>query len=159
MPNKGVLTVAYKRDVQLDEGYYLTRHAEIIERVLVPLGLERTEVRKIPPPADSPAPPYQFIWSGYFPSVQALQEVLQTRPAGRSWVTFRTTTRAHPTSSSERSSGKRISPPGGAHHQNCRSPGRFTRRRTRPMCAEGSRTIRVDRLACGRGPRYGVGVR
>ena len=57
MPNKGVLTVAYKRDVQLDEGYYLTRHAEIIERVLVPLGLERTEMRKIPAAADSPAPP------------------------------------------------------------------------------------------------------
>jgi hypothetical protein len=32
MPNKGVLTVGYKRDVPLDEGYYSTRHAEIIER-------------------------------------------------------------------------------------------------------------------------------
>jgi hypothetical protein len=36
MPNKGVLTVGYKRD----EGYYSTRHAEIIERVWGPLGLE-----------------------------------------------------------------------------------------------------------------------
>ena len=82
MPNKGVLTVAYKSDVQLDEGYYLTRHAEIIERVLGPLGLERTEVRKIPAAADSPAPPYQIIWSGYFSSVQALQDVLQNPAIG-----------------------------------------------------------------------------
>jgi hypothetical protein len=49
---------------------------------LVPLGLERTEVRKIHAAADSPAPRYQFIWSGYFPSVQALQEVLQNPASG-----------------------------------------------------------------------------
>jgi uncharacterized protein (TIGR02118 family) len=77
MPNKGVMTVAYKWDVELDEDYYLTRHAETIERVWGPLGLERTEVRKIPAAADGSAPPYQIIWSGYFPSLQALQDVLQ----------------------------------------------------------------------------------
>jgi len=72
-----VLTVAYKRDVPLVEGYYLTSHAETIKRVWGPLGLERTEVRKIPAAADGPEPPYQIIWSGYFPSVQAVQDVLQ----------------------------------------------------------------------------------
>ena len=77
MPNKGVLTVGYKRDVPLDEGYYRTRHAEIIERVWGPLGLEMTEVRKLAAAPDSSPPPYQIIWSGYFPSVQALQAVLQ----------------------------------------------------------------------------------
>jgi hypothetical protein len=33
MPNKGVMTVAYKWDVPLDEDYYFTSHAETIERV------------------------------------------------------------------------------------------------------------------------------
>ena len=82
MPNKGVLTVGYKRDVPLDEGYYRTRHAEIIERVWGPLGLERTEVRKLAVSSDSSAPPYQIIWSGYCPSVQALQSVLQDPATG-----------------------------------------------------------------------------
>ena len=57
MPNKGVMTVAYKWDVPLDEGYYITRHADIVERVLGPLGLERTEVRKFAAAADGSAPP------------------------------------------------------------------------------------------------------
>ena len=70
------------RSVELDEGYYLTRHAEIIKRVWGPLGLERTEVHKLDTSADSPASPYQIIWSGYFPSVQALQEALQNPASG-----------------------------------------------------------------------------
>jgi hypothetical protein len=52
-----VLTVAYKWDVPLDEGYYITRHADIVERVLGPLGLERTEVCKFAAAADGSAPP------------------------------------------------------------------------------------------------------
>jgi hypothetical protein len=43
--------------VPLDEGYYITRHADIVERVLGPLGLERTEVRKFAAAADGSAPP------------------------------------------------------------------------------------------------------
>jgi hypothetical protein len=82
VPTKGVLTVAYKQDVQLDEGYYLTRHAETIERVWGPLGLERTEVHKLATAADIPASPYQIIWSGYFASVQAVQDVLQYPASG-----------------------------------------------------------------------------
>jgi uncharacterized protein (TIGR02118 family) len=68
--------------VPLDEGYYRTRHAEIIERAWGPLGLERTEVRKLGAAPDSSAPPYRIIWSGYFPSVQALQAVLQDPASG-----------------------------------------------------------------------------
>jgi uncharacterized protein (TIGR02118 family) len=82
MPNKGVLTVGYKRDVPLDESYYGTRHAEIIERVWGPLGLEGTEVRKLAATVDGSTPPYQIIWSGYFPSVQALQTVLENPASG-----------------------------------------------------------------------------
>jgi uncharacterized protein (TIGR02118 family) len=77
MPNKGVLTVCYRHGVPFDEGYYTTRHAAIFERFWGPLGLERTEIRKIAVAADGSTPPYQIIWSGYFPSLPALQAVLQ----------------------------------------------------------------------------------
>jgi hypothetical protein len=50
--DKGVLTAAYKRDVPFDEGYYFTRHAEIIERVWGPIGLEHHVQRLRAPLAD-----------------------------------------------------------------------------------------------------------
>jgi hypothetical protein len=46
------------------------------------LGLERTEVRKLAAAADGSTPPYQIIWSGHFPSVQALQTVLENPGSG-----------------------------------------------------------------------------
>jgi hypothetical protein len=52
------------------------------ERVWGPLGLEWTEVRKLAAAADGSTPPYQIIWSGYFPSVQALQTVLENPASG-----------------------------------------------------------------------------
>ena len=77
MPKLGVLTVCYKRDVPLDEAYYLQKHAAILRRVWGPLGLERMEVRKLAAAADGSPPPYQVIWSGYFPSLEAVRAVLQ----------------------------------------------------------------------------------
>ena len=79
---KGVLTVCYKHGVPFDEGYYTTTHAAILGRVWGPLGLERTEMRKLTAAADGSPPPYQVVWSGYFPSVQAVQAVLQNPASG-----------------------------------------------------------------------------
>jgi uncharacterized protein (TIGR02118 family) len=79
---KGVLTVCYEHGVPLDEGYYGTKHAAIIDRVWRPLGLERTEVRKLTAAADGSVPAYQIIWSGYFSSPEALQAVLQNPASG-----------------------------------------------------------------------------
>jgi uncharacterized protein (TIGR02118 family) len=76
------LTVCYKHGVPLDEGYYTTKHAAILRQVWGPLGLERTEVRKIAAAADGSTPPYQVIWSGYFPSAEAVQAVLQNPASG-----------------------------------------------------------------------------
>jgi hypothetical protein len=82
MPNKGVMTVAYKWDVPLDEGLLQHEARRDHRAVWGPLGLERTEVRKLAAAADGSAPPYQIIWSGYFPSVQALQTVLENPASG-----------------------------------------------------------------------------
>jgi uncharacterized protein (TIGR02118 family) len=82
VPNKGVLTVCYKHGVAFDEAYYLDKHAAIIQRVWGPMGLERTEARKIAAAADGSTPPYQVIWSGYFASLEALQAVLQNPASG-----------------------------------------------------------------------------
>ena len=64
MQTKGVLTVCYEHGVPLDEGYYITKHAGTIDRVWGPLGLERTEVRKLTAAVDGSVPAYQIIWSG-----------------------------------------------------------------------------------------------
>ena len=72
-----VISVCYKHGVRLDEQYYLTTHVALVDRVWGPQGLERTEVRKLTAAADGSAPPYQIIFSAYFPSPEALQAALQ----------------------------------------------------------------------------------
>ena len=72
-----VVSVCYKHGVRLDEQYYLTKHVRLVERVWGPQGLERVEVRKLTATVDGAAPPYQIIFSAYFPSLEALQAALQ----------------------------------------------------------------------------------
>jgi uncharacterized protein (TIGR02118 family) len=72
-----VISVCYKQGVRLDEQYYLTTHVPLVDRVWGPQGLERTEVRKLTAAADGSAPPYQIIFSAYFPSAETLQAALQ----------------------------------------------------------------------------------
>jgi len=72
-----VISVCYKHGVSLDEQYYLTTHVPLVDRVWGPQGLERTEVRKLTAAADGSAPPYQIIFSAYFPSAETLQAALQ----------------------------------------------------------------------------------
>jgi hypothetical protein len=77
----------------------------MVERVWGPLGLQRTEVRKLAAAPDG-SPPYQIIWSGYFPSVQALEAVLQNAASGEVVGDIPNCYQARPTSSSEGCSGK-----------------------------------------------------
>ncbi len=72
-----VISVCYKHGVRLDEQYYLTKHVPLVDRVWGPQGLERTEVRKLTATADGSAPPYQIIFSMYFPSLETFQAALQ----------------------------------------------------------------------------------
>ena len=43
---------------------------------------QKSDVRKLAAAPDGSASPYQIIWSGYFPSVQALQDVMQNPASG-----------------------------------------------------------------------------
>ena len=72
-----VITVCYKHGDRLDEHYYLATHVPLVDRVWGPQGLERTEVRKLTAAADGSVPPYQIIFSMYFPSVETFQTALQ----------------------------------------------------------------------------------
>ena len=72
-----VLSVCYKHGVRMDEQYYLTKHVPLVARVWGAHGLERTEVRKITAAADGTTPPYQIIFSVYFPSLETIQGALQ----------------------------------------------------------------------------------
>jgi uncharacterized protein (TIGR02118 family) len=74
---KGVLTVGYKHGIPLDEGYYTTKHVEIVGRVWGPLGLERAEIRRVGASPDGTPSQYQIVANAYFPSVQAARDVLQ----------------------------------------------------------------------------------
>jgi uncharacterized protein (TIGR02118 family) len=72
-----VISVCYKHGVRLDEQYYLAKHVPLVERVWGAQGLERVEVRKLTTAADGSAPPYQIIFSMYFPSLETFQAALQ----------------------------------------------------------------------------------
>ena len=72
-----VISVCYKHGVRLDEQYYLTKHVPLVERVWGPQGLERVEVRKLTATVEGAAPPYQIIFSMYFPSLERFQTALQ----------------------------------------------------------------------------------
>jgi uncharacterized protein (TIGR02118 family) len=72
-----VISVCYKYGVRLDEQYYLTKHVPLVERIWGPQGLERIEVRKLTAAADGSTPPYQIIFSMYFPSPETFQAALQ----------------------------------------------------------------------------------
>jgi uncharacterized protein (TIGR02118 family) len=72
-----VITICYENGVRMDEGYYLTKHVPIVARVWGAQGLERTEIRKLTAAADGSTPPYQIIFSVYFPSLEAFQAALQ----------------------------------------------------------------------------------
>jgi uncharacterized protein (TIGR02118 family) len=72
-----VITICYRHGARLDEAYYLATHAPIVARVWGALGMQRAEVRKVTAALDGSAPPYQLIFSVYFPSAAAFQAALQ----------------------------------------------------------------------------------
>ena len=72
-----VATVLYKSGVEFDQGYYDTKHRQLVKDKLTPLGMKRYEVRKVFGTADGSTPPYQVIFSMYFDSIEALQAAMQ----------------------------------------------------------------------------------
>ncbi len=73
-----VVTVGYKPAISFNWEYYNGSHTTLVEQNLRPQGLLKYEVRKaIGTPDGSPAP-YQYIWSGYFDSMETVQAVLSS---------------------------------------------------------------------------------
>ena len=76
-----VLTVCYESGTPLDLDYYHRVHVPLIE-TLAPLGLRRSEVRKILGTPMGNTAPYQLIASLYFDNAAALASAMGS-PEGR----------------------------------------------------------------------------
>lgn len=72
-----VATVLYRTGVEFDQGYYDTKHMQLVKDKLTPLGMQRYEVRKVLGTADGSTPSYQVIFSMYFDSMDAFQAAMQ----------------------------------------------------------------------------------
>ena len=72
-----VLRVCYKHGVRFDEGYYISTHSPLVNAVMGPHGLKRTEMVRVTPTPGGPNPPYQVIFSAYFDTAASLQAAMQ----------------------------------------------------------------------------------
>jgi uncharacterized protein (TIGR02118 family) len=72
-----VLRVFYKHGVRFDEDYYLSKHLPLASAIMGPFGVKNVEVVKISAAPDGSKPAYQFIFSAYFESPEALQKAMQ----------------------------------------------------------------------------------
>ena len=71
-----VLKVCYKHGVRFDEQYYLKTHIPLVGGIMGPFGVKRVEMVRIAAAADGSTPPYQFVFSAYFESADALQKAM-----------------------------------------------------------------------------------
>ena len=71
-----VIKVCYRHGVRFDQGYYVKNHLPLVGGIMGSLGLKKTEAVKIAGAADGSAPPYQFVFSAYFESADALQQAM-----------------------------------------------------------------------------------
>jgi hypothetical protein len=78
-----VISICYKHGVRMDEQYYLTKHAPLVERVWDAQGLERAEIRKLTAASDGSAPPSQIIFSVYFRPWRPSRQLCSTQRAQR----------------------------------------------------------------------------
>ncbi len=68
-----VVSICYKQGVRFDTEYYFNQHMPMADRILKPLGLQRSEVRTLVGTAAGGEAPYQAIASLYFESQEAFQ--------------------------------------------------------------------------------------
>jgi uncharacterized protein (TIGR02118 family) len=68
--------VCYKSGARFDEDYYVTRHLPLATSIMEPLGLRNMEVMRIGANPDGTMPPYQVIFSGFFDSVEQIQQAM-----------------------------------------------------------------------------------
>jgi len=70
-----VATVAYRPGIDVE--YYLNKHIPMSEEWMIPLGLERAEVRRFFPGPDGAAPKYAVMTSLYFPTMDIFLTTVQ----------------------------------------------------------------------------------
>jgi uncharacterized protein (TIGR02118 family) len=71
-----VVRVCYKSGGRFDEEYYVSTHLPLAASVMGPLGLRNIEVMRVGPNADGTTPQYQAIFSGYFDSIEQIQQAM-----------------------------------------------------------------------------------
>lgn len=66
-----VATVMYKPGINVD--YYLSKHIPWSEKLMVPYGVVRSEVRRFAPGPDGTPPAFEIMSTLYFESAEAFQ--------------------------------------------------------------------------------------
>lgn len=71
-----VVMACYRPGINVE--YYLNHHVPRSEELMVPLGLERAEVRRFFPGPDGQDPLYAVISTLYFPSMEVFQATMSS---------------------------------------------------------------------------------
>ncbi|MGE5703719.1 MAG: EthD family reductase [Clostridia bacterium] len=66
------LTFYYKHGVSFDADYYLSKHVPMVKKAIVNMGAKSCEVKKYIASADGSTPLYQYSFSIFFESQEAL---------------------------------------------------------------------------------------
>lgn len=67
-----VLSFYYRHGVSFNAEYYFNKHVPMVKNAIIDMGANRCEVKKYITSADGSTPPYQFSFSLFFESKEAL---------------------------------------------------------------------------------------
>ena len=76
------LRVCYKHGVRFDKDYYLTKHIPLAGGIFGPYGLKGVEMMEVQGAVGGGTPPYQFIFTAHFDTLQNLEKALQSPRIG-----------------------------------------------------------------------------
>ena len=71
-----VLRVCYKQGVRFDEKYYYEKHIPLAGPIMAALGVKKSEIVKVSGSVPGFSAPYQYVFSAYFDSPDALQRCM-----------------------------------------------------------------------------------
>lgn len=68
-------TICYRQGINVE--YYLSHHVPLSEKLMVPMGIQRAEIRRFLPGPDGTPPPYALTTTLYFDSLEIFQAAMQ----------------------------------------------------------------------------------